>query len=334
MLKSFPLFPEQASTMAGQVDHLFFFLIAVSVAFATLIAVTVIAFAIKYRRRVVGEVPEPIHGSLVLELTWSVIPFAIAMVIFFWGASVYLALSRPPDDALEVFVVGKQWMWKLQHMEGRREINELHVPLGQPVKLTMTSEDVIHSFYVPAFRIKADAVPGRYTTTWFEATKVGTYHLFCAEYCGTQHSGMIGHVVVMEPADYQTWLSGGGAVTVADSSSPVEAGHALFQRYGCATCHQASPGALGPSLVGLYGKSVTLQNGETVRADEAYLRTSILNPQAQVVRGFEPVMPTFQGQINEEGLLQLIQYIRSLKPESGPEAEGMAQADPPPVPIP
>lgn len=315
MLERFSLFPEQASTVAGQVDALYFFLIAVSVFFATLIAGLVISFAFKYRRRSANDVTPPIHGSLKLELLWTLIPFALTMVIFFWGASLYLTIRRPPDDALQVFVVAKQWMWKLQHMEGRREINELHVPLGRSVKLLMTSEDVIHSFFVPAFRIKADVVPGRYNTAWFEATKPGSYHLFCAEYCGTQHSRMIGRIVVMEPADYQAWLSGkedrGGLTTVAQA--PQSSGEALFVQHGCATCHRTQPGALGPALTGLFGSDVRLADGRSVVADEGYLRESIVNPRAKLVEGYKPVMPTFQGQLDEESLLQLIAYIKSLQ---------------------
>jgi cytochrome c oxidase subunit 2 len=322
MLSKFSLFPEQASTVAKQVDALFLFLCGVSLFFGLLIAFTIVAFAIRYRRRSAGEMPRPIHGSLVLELVWSIIPFGIAMFIFFWSASVYLTLSRPPDDALEIFVVGKQWMWKLQHLEGRREINELHVPVGRPVKLTMTSEDVIHSFYVPAFRIKADVVPGRYTTAWFEATKTGTYHLFCAEYCGTAHSGMIGRVVVVEPAEYQSWLAGGGAVipmgetaaAISGVASVQSAGEALFRQKGCATCHQNVSGALGPALAGIYGKPQQLEGGGSVVVDDAYLRESILNPQAKIVAGYKPLMPTFQGLLGEEEIRQLIQYIRSLAP--------------------
>ncbi len=301
------LFPEQASTMAAQVDALYFFLIAVSAFFALLIATTLISFAIKYRRRAGDNRPEPIHGSLRLELTWTLIPFALTMIMFFWGASLFASMRRPPDDALDVWVVGKQWMWKLQHLEGKREINELHVPIGRPVKLIMTSEDVIHSFYVPAFRVKQDVLPGRYTTLWFEATKPGTYHLFCAEYCGTQHSGMIGSVVAMEPAEYQGWLSGTGA-----TKSLAAAGADLFQQLGCQACHRADSGARGPQLVGLFGKRVQLKDGSTVVADEAYIRQSILDPQAKVVAGFDPIMPTFQGLVSEEGLVQLIAYIKSL----------------------
>jgi cytochrome c oxidase subunit 2 len=323
------LFPEQASTLAPSVDMLYLFLIGVSLFFGLLIAGLLIVFAIRYRRRAGDPIPEPIHGSTALELTWTIIPFGIAMVIFFWGAVLFFEMARPPDNAHEVFVVGKQWMWKLQHLEGRREINELHVPIGQAVKLTMTSEDVIHAFYVPAFRMKADVVPGRYTTTWFQATKLGEFHLFCAEYCGTEHSGMIGRIVVMEPADYQAWLSQSPATTAATAGaaapgvqtadlSPAAAGEVLFNQKACATCHQAQAGALGPSLIGIYGKRVALQDGREVVVDDAYLRESILNPTAKLVSGFQPVMPTFQGQLDEEQVMQLIQYIKSLKPAAEP----------------
>lgn len=318
MLERLGLMPAQASTMALQVDLLYGFLIAVTAFFSLLIAAAVIGFSIKYRRRSENERTPHIHGSNLLEIVWSVIPLGITMVIFLWGAHIFVTLKRPPDDALQVNVVGKQWMWKLQHLEGRREINELHVPVGRPVKLTLTSEDVIHSFYVPAFRIKQDAVPGRYTTTWFEATQIGEYHLFCAEYCGTVHSGMIGRVVVMDPADYQAWLAGESAAAAAAAPaadggavSLVAAGRALYEKHGCITCHQ--PGSvLGPQLAGVPGSTVTLQDGTSVTADDDYLRESILTPQAKVVKGFAPVMPTFKGQMSEEQVLQLIAYIKSL----------------------
>jgi len=314
---------------------LYFFLIGLSLFFGLLIATLLVVFAIRFRRRPGDGIPQPIHGSTPLELVWTIIPFTLGMGIFLWGAWLFFAMSRPPDNAHEVFVVGKQWMWKLQHLEGRREIDELHVPIGQAVKLTMTSEDVIHSFYVPAFRMKADVVPGRYTTAWFQATKVGEYHLFCAEYCGTSHSGMIGRIVVMEPADYQAWLSqtapgaagarGPGAAQPA-SVSPAAAGEALFNQMGCITCHQAQAGALGPSLIGIYGKPVKLQDGSEVVVDDAYLRESILHPTAKIVAGFQPVMPTFQGQLDEEQVLQLIQYIKSLQPPGTGGAAGVAAA--------
>jgi cytochrome c oxidase subunit 2 len=322
MFSNLPLFPEQASTMAKDVDLLFAYILGVALFFSLLIASLIITFAIRYRRRSDDDRPEDIHGMLALELVWSLIPFGLAMVMFVWGASIYMSLSRPPDNALDVYAVGKQWMWKLQHMEGRQEINELHVPVGQPVKLTLTSEDVIHSFYIPAFRIKMDAVPGRYTHTWFEATKPGKYHLFCAEYCGTQHSGMIGSVYVMERAEYQAWLAGGGMETTA--LAPAAAGQKLFEGMGCATCHRQVGGALGPALAGLFGKTVEIEGGQSVVADEDYLRESILNPRAKIVAGYRPVMPTFQGLIAEQQLIQLIQYIKGL----GSEDQAPGSGDP------
>jgi len=303
-----PLFPERASTMAGRVDALYFFLIGIAVFFSLLIAGLIVFYAVKYRRRAPAEIGADIHGSLLLEIGWSGIPLLITMVIFVWGASVFFAMARPPDEALNIYVVGKQWMWKFQHLDGQREIDELHVPLGRPVKLTMTSEDVIHDFFVPAFRVKADVLPGRYTTVWFEPTVPGRYHLFCAEYCGTKHSGMIGQVVVMEPSEYQTWLSGG-----APEGSLASAGAKLFADLACNTCHRPDAQGRGPVLEGLFGKSVLLQNGETVVVDEAYVRESILTPSAKITAGFQPIMPTFQGLVTEEQLLELVEYIKSLQ---------------------
>jgi cytochrome c oxidase subunit 2 len=307
MFTNLPLFPAAASAQAGQVDAVFFFMVAVTALFSVLIATLVVVFAIKYRRKHDDEVGAAIHGSLALELLWTVIPFGIAMMMFAWGAKVFFDLYRPPVGAMEIFVVGKQWMWKIQHMSGPREINELHVPLGRTVKLIMGSEDVIHSFYVPAFRVKADVIPGRYNTLWFEANKPGTYHLFCAEYCGTKHSGMIGSVTVMEPADFQVWLAGGRG-----EDSPVAAGQKLFQDLVCVTCHTAGPQARGPSLKGLWGKQIELEGGGKVTMDEAYVRESIVNPQAKIAAGYPPIMPTFQGLVTEEQLLQLIAYVRSV----------------------
>jgi cytochrome c oxidase subunit 2 len=307
MFTNFPLFPQQASTQAGQVDGLYFFLVAVSAFFSLLIATLVVIFAVKYRRRHRDEVGYAIHGSLALELLWTIIPFGIVMVMFAWGAKVAFDIFRPPAGAMEIYVVGKQWMWKVQHMDGQREINELHVPVGRPVKLIMGSEDVLHSYFIPDFRVKADVIPGRYNTLWFTATKPGTYHLFCAEYCGTKHSGMIGSVIAMEPQDFQNWLAGGAA-----SESPVAAGEKLFTDLACITCHTNDATARGPVLTNLFGHQVQLQNGSTVVADEAYIRESIVNPQAKVVAGFQPIMPTFQGLVSEEQLLQLIAYVKSL----------------------
>jgi cytochrome c oxidase subunit 2 len=302
-----PLFPEQASTMAGRVDALYFFLIAISSFFSLLIAGLIVFFAIKYRRRAPESVGAVIHGGLLLELAWTIIPFVISMVIFVWGASVFFAMSRPPDETIDIYVVGKQWMWKFQHLDGQREINELHVPVGRPVRLIMASEDVIHDVFVPAFRVKADVIPGRYTHIWFQPTKPGRYQLFCAEYCGTRHSGMTGQVVVMEPSEYQTWLSGG-----VPEGSLASAGAKLFQDLACNTCHRPDAQGRGPVLEGLFGKTVTLQSGETITVDEAYVRESILNPAAKVAAGFQPIMPTSQGLVTEEQLLELIEYVKSL----------------------
>jgi cytochrome c oxidase subunit 2 len=270
---------------------------------------------VRYRRRPGVDHAPDAHGSLVLEGVWTAVPFAIAMVMFFWGASLYAKLRLVPADAMQIHVVGKQWMWKLQHMEGRREIDELHVPVGRPVQLMMTSEDVIHSFYVPAFRVKQDVIPGRYSTVWFEATKPGTYHLFCAEYCGTLHSGMIGRIVVMEPAAFEAWLAG---ETAGAGNVPVAvAGENLFRAQGCGTCHRADGSGQGPALAGLFGRTVTLDSGASVLADEGYLRESIVNPQAKIVAGYKPLMPTFQGLLSEEDVMRLLAYVKSLRAEGG-----------------
>jgi cytochrome c oxidase subunit II len=252
-------------------------------------------------------------------------------VLFLWGSSVFFAQQRPPDETINIYVVGKQWMWKFQHLDGQREINELHVPVGRAVKLIMTSEDVLHDVFVPAFRVKADVIPGRYTSIWFQSTKPGRYHLFCAEYCGTRHSGMIGEVVVMDPAEYQTWLSGG-----AGEGSLASAGEKLFSDLACNTCHRPDSQGRGPVLDGMFGKHVTLQNGDEVSFDEAYIRESILNPTAKVAAGFQPIMPTFQGLVSEEQLLQLIEYVKSLRaqpevPTARPNTPGPAAGETTPV---
>jgi cytochrome c oxidase subunit II len=319
MLNNFPLWPERASTVAGNVDALFIFLLIVSGLMSLLIFVCILYFAARYRHR--PNVPaEQIEGSLPLELTWTIIPFCIFMVIFLWGAVVYFRERTPPRDTAEIYTVAKQWMWKFEHAEGQREINELHVPVGRDVKIIMTSQDVIHSFFVPAFRIKQDVLPGRYTVAWFRAIKPGTYHLFCAEYCGTQHSGMIGSVVVMEPAQYEAWMSG-------SSTGPLSAtGEQIFAELGCGTCHRTDTPGRGPNLQGIFGRSVQLQDGRTVTADENYIRESILDPGAKIVNGYKPVMPTFQGLVTEEQLNALVAYVKSLTtPKPGiPPAEATA----------
>jgi cytochrome c oxidase subunit 2 len=319
----FRLFPEQASTLAPGVDALFLFISAISIFFTLVIAVLLLTFAIRYRRVSEDYFPTPIVGSKVLEMAWTIVPLGIVLVIFVWGASLYLDIRRTPDNALEVYVTGKQWMWHLQHSGGQREINALHVPVGRPVKLIMTSEDVLHDFYIPAFRTKMDVVPGRYTYLWFEATKTGTYHLFCALYCGTEHSRMIGDVVVMEPADYETWLS-----QRADRSLALQ-GRQLFSKLQCITCHYAEAGNRAPVLEDLFNRRVQLQDGSTVLADESYIRESILVPTAKIRAGYRPIMPSFEGQVSQDDLVRLIAYIKSLRTsETPPRVE---QSPPPAV---
>jgi len=313
---SFPLWPEAASALATDVDHLYIYISLVSVVMCILIFGVIFIFAVKYRRRSDSEVPEPIHGSLRLEITWSIIPFLVMLTFFWWGAKIYFYNAVPPPNAMDVYVVAKQWMWKLQYPGGQREINELHVPIGQPVKLTLASEDVIHSFFIPALRIKHDVVPGHYDTMWFNANKPGRYHLFCAEYCGTEHSGMVGWVTVMTPADYQNWLAGGG-----QSGTMAQLGERMFEQLGCSGCHLENGKGRGPSLRGVYGSRVQLADGESIQADDAYLRESILNPNAKLAAGYRPgLMPSFQGQVTEEGILQLIVYIKSLAVATTPGA--------------
>jgi len=329
-----PLAPESASTLSWKVDAIYFYLSGVTLFFTLLISAVLIFFVLRYRRRSPYEIPRPVAGSHKLETLWTVIPFIIAMSIFGWSAKVYFEQFSPPQNAMEVYVVGKQWMWKIQHSTGQREINELHVPLGRKIKLIMTTEDVIHDFSVPAFRMKADVVPGRYTTQWFEATKTGTYHLFCAEYCGTNHSGMIGSVIVMESREFDNWLSGN-----AGNTTPAVAGQQLYQTLGCVSCHGANgEGGRGPTLAGLFGRKTQLTGGQTVIADEGYIRESILNPQAKLVEGFGPIMPTFQGQISEDQLVQLVAFIKSLQAvnpqQATPAASPAPRATTLPTPLP
>lgn len=317
-----PIFPEQASTFAKDVDALYFFILATCAFFATGVAIAVIYFGVRYHKKHDGEIGARIEGNLPLELLWSVIPTIIAMVMFGWGASVYYHLRRPPAEAMHIYAVGKQWMWKFQHLEGQREINELHIPAGRPVKITISSEDVLHSLFFPAFRTKMDAIPGRYTDLWFEAQTPGQYHIFCTEYCGTNHAGMIGTVTVMEPAAYQAWLQGGLEGTLA------QRGAKLFNDLACSTCHLDTGQGRGPSLKDVVGTTVALQDGSSAVIDEAYLRESILNSQAKIVKGFQPLMPTFQGLISEENLVALIEHVKSLSPNATPSAAPAAPTAP------
>jgi cytochrome c oxidase subunit 2 len=306
-----PLFPPRASEMARDIDVLFLSALGVLIFFSTIIAVLVFYFMIRYHRKSPNEVGKEEHGNTMwLEAAWIIVPLFISLVLFGWGARIYFAAARPPSDAMQFYVVGKQWMWKIEHPDGKREINELHVPRGRPIKLKMTSEDVIHSFFIPAMRVKTDVIPGRYTTMWFNPDTTGTYYLFCAQYCGVEHSHMVGKVVVMEPTEYEAWVAGGSAT---GAQTGVSSGEDLFVAKACNTCHRQDMTARAPMLWGLFGKKVALQDGSTVLADEGYIRESIVNPQAKIVVGYQPIMPTFRGQLSEEEIIELIRYIQSLK---------------------
>lgn len=316
-LMKLPFMPEQASTIAAEVDSLYMIAIGLSV-FATVgIVGVIIGFIIRYRRRHESEIGHREHAGNWLEITWTVIPGIIFMGLFAIGAKVYFDTYRIPPNAERYYVVGKQWMWKYQHPSGNRQINDLNVPVGRPIELVITSEDVIHSFFIPAFRVKRDAVPGRYTTAWFEATKTGTYDIFCAEYCGAEHSLMIGKIHVMEPHEYQAWLEGN-----EPGQTLVASGAELFEEKACSTCHRPDTSARAPILNGLYGTEVALIGGGRTKADDNYLRESIMNPSAKIVAGYQPIMPTYKGQLTEEEILELLSYIKSLEGAANDEPQG------------
>jgi cytochrome c oxidase subunit II len=318
-----PLYPEQASNFAPNVDALMAYITAVCIFFAVAITAAIILFFFKYQRKKPDDIGVPIHGDSRLEALWLVIPAVLALTMFAGGAVIYVQFRRPPVDTLDIYVIGKQWMWKSQQPNGLKEINELHVPLGRDVKLIMASEDVIHNFSIPAFRTKMDVVPGHYNTMWFRPTKTGRYHFFCSQYCGTNHAIMGGWVTVMEPSDYAAWLSGSAGSNV----DPVVAGEKLFSDHTCNTCHYPDGKGRGPSLNGLYGKKVLLADGSSVTADDAYIRESILNPSAKIVAKYQALMPAFQGQLTEEELLNLISYVKSLQAPAAPETgSGVAPA--------
>jgi len=308
------LFPVSASEHAQAVDHLYYFLVIVAGFFSILIFALILTFALRYHRSH-HPVSEQTEENIGLELAWTAIPFIIVIVMFVWATKVYMDGEVPPNGVEDIYVVGKQWMWKLQHPEGRREINELHVPVNTGVKLTLTSQDVIHSFFIPALRIKQDVLPGQYRTLWFKATRPGTYHLFCAEYCGTNHSRMIGSVDVMNESEYAAWIAG------SEDTAPVESGANLFVQFDCTNCHDTGRRARGPTLGGLYGTYVTLADGRRVLFDEDYIRAQLLDPASRRVAGFNPDMPVFKGQLTEEQIIDLIAYIKSLTGEAQARAE-------------
>ncbi len=303
------LAPEQASSMAGQVDLLFYFLVLLTLGILGVVFIPMGWFLYAYRQGSNADRTPPSFKTWKVEVVWSVIPLLIVMGIFTWSAVLWVHLKTPPTvgDALEINVIGKQWMWNVQHPEGHRELNELHVPIGRTVRLQMTSQDVIHDFYVPAFRMKEDVVPGRYTAQWFQATKLGSFHLFCSKLCGMGHAEMVGWVTVMTPTDYQSWLNNSGA-----QANLVARGEQLFRTLGCSGCHGENSQIRAPSLHGLYGHPVPLDTGEIVTADDRYIHDSILLPQKQIVASYAPIMPSYYGQIGEEEVFQLLQYIKSM----------------------
>lgn len=310
-MNSLDLLPPTASAYADELNSFFWVMVALCGAVAVGIAIFIVYCAVKYRRRDPDELPEQISGNLKIEGTWTIIPLILFLGMFGWGAKTYFDVEEPPPNTLNVYVVAKQWMWKIEHSNGIREINTLHIPTGRPVRLTMISEDVIHDFFVPAFRTKQDVLPNRYMTIWFQATKAGKYHLFCAEYCGAKHSGMIGWIYAMNPSDYQLWLEQG-----AGEGSLASTGEKLFHQFGCSNCHHFDGHGPGPDLHGLYGHPVTLNTGITETADETYIRECILGTKGGRVAGFTDIMPSFQGQLSEEQMLALVSYIKSMGPES------------------
>ncbi len=306
-LHSSALFPAEASTIAPYTDELYFFLVAISLIGLVLVAFLIFYFSIRYRRDK-NPVATQVEGSTILEATWTIIPLALFLVVFVWGGLLYFRIYNPPANSMNIYVVGKQWMWKAEHPGGQHEINALHVPIGQPIQLTLISQDVFHSFSIPDFRVKREVIPGRYTTVWFQATDPGTYHLFCTQYCGTLHSGMIGEVTAMNPADYRKWLD-----QSTSGMSLAQNGERLFASMGCNACHSGTAAARGPNLAGVYGSKLTLNDGSQVLVNDAYLRDAILSPSQHVTAGYAPIMPTYQGQISEDGLIDLVEYIKQLQ---------------------
>ncbi|MEZ2126243.1 MULTISPECIES: cytochrome c oxidase subunit II [unclassified Sinorhizobium] len=311
MSRFLPLWPDSISAYSHQMDLLVIAFTALIVLLSGPVFILIVIFAVKYRRGRPANRRHPVNRNVGVEISWAIVPFLALIGFYVWSTALFAKLYNPPPEALEIDVVGKQWMWKFRHPEGQAEIDELHVPTGQPVRLMMASQDVIHSLFIPALRIKQDVVPGRYSTTWFTADKPGTYRIACSQFCGTNHSEMTGSLVVMSPGDYSKWLE----LSSNDPSLAAE-GAALFRGRGCSGCHEPTSTVRAPSLVGIYGRPVALQSGETVIADDQYIRDSILLPQSQVAAGYPAIMPTFQNVLSEEEVLQITAYIKSLQPGS------------------
>ncbi len=305
-MTDFAIYPPEASKIAPQYDALYFFMVLVSLIGLTIVVLLVVGFSLLYRKQRHPQAVQ-IEGSTLLEATWTIIPLGLFLIMFVWGALIYFRVYTPPANAMNIYVVGKQWMWKAEHPGGQHEINSLHIPIGQPVQLTLISQDVFHSFSIPAFRVKREAIPGRYTTVWFEPTMLGTFHLFCTQYCGTDHSMMVGDIVVLSQEDYKKWLN-----SSTSGNSLAQDGERLFASLSCNACHNTRPDARGPSLANVYGSKLTLTSGQPITADDAYLREAILNPSQHITQGYAPIMPTYQGQISEEGVIALVEYIKHL----------------------
>jgi cytochrome c oxidase subunit II len=307
-----PFWQPGVSSYGGDIDLLFIGLLAISLAVALLLFILLLVFAIRYRAGSKADRSHPVRKTWYWEIGWTTLTLLGFLGLFVWGASLYLDVYRDTPDAMPIYVVAKQWMWHVQHQGGQREINELHIPVHRSVQLIMASQDVIHSFFVPAFRVKHDVVPGRYQNLWFRADKTGEFQLLCAEFCGTDHSRMIGRIVVMEPHDFETWLSHQQA-----PGTLAREGADLFRQLGCSGCHVGQGTVRAPALDGLFGKPVPLQDGTVVVADDRYIRDSILMPASQVAAGYAPVMPSFAGRVSEDELIRLVAYIKSLSPEAG-----------------
>jgi cytochrome c oxidase subunit 2 len=309
-MNNLPFWPDQASSYSAELDRLVLAFTVLIVLLSAPVFFLMIGFAVKYRRGRSADRSHPVNRRVGLEVSWAVIPFLLLLVFYVWSTHLFFGLHRPPGNSLEIQVVAKQWMWKFQHPGGQREINELHVPIGRPVLLTMASQDVIHSLYIPALRLKQDVVPGRYTTMWFTADAIGTYALRCAQFCGADHAVMGGHFVALSPSDYVRWLEQSG-----NDESLATQGAELFRSRGCSGCHGPSSTVKAPPLEGLFGRDVPLADGSVVTADAQYIRDSILLPHAQVAAGYPDIMPTFQNLLGEDDVLKLVAYIKSLAGE-------------------
>lgn len=308
---NFKLIPEQASTFAPSYDWLFWITTLLTVVFTVLVSLILLVLAVRYRQGSKVDRKNPVDHNTFLELSWSGIPLILALVMFTWAARKFVEARTPPEGAMEVFVIGKQWMWHTQHANGVRENNRLTVPVNQPVKLTMISQDVLHSFFIPQFRIKQDVVPGRYTSQWFEATQTGTFNLFCTEYCGTQHSEMGGYVRVLSQEDWERWVANGGDDIYAKKESLADRGKRLFNELKCGSCHGANDNENGPSLNGIVGRTRTFERGNPMVADRDYIRASIKQPYAMITKGYTETMPEYND-MPEDDFLAIYEYIKSL----------------------